>query len=112
MAAQKEAIPTPHMHMGTPQNFYSNAAQLQVQQRIDTFFEIRIPPDQDDLDYSYSPPEMSDSTDLTPLASDLGGDTLLSFGIILSSDESLDEFSLNDGESISSEASRIGWDTA
>ena len=55
---------------------------------------------------------MSDSTDLTPLASDLGGDTLLSFGIILSSDESLDEFSLNDGESISSEASRIGWDTA
>jgi hypothetical protein len=55
---------------------------------------------------------MTDWTDFTSLATDLSGDTLLSFGAILSSDESLGEFSLPDGESISSEASRIGWNTA
>jgi hypothetical protein len=84
---------------------------LRVQELIDTFFEIRVTPDQDD---SYSPSEMSDPTDFTSLASHLSGDTLLSFGIILSSDESLGEFRLPDGESISSEseASQIGWDKA
>ena len=87
-----------------------NDAQLRVQQRIDTFFAIRVPPDRHDSDESYSPSETSDSTDYTSLASDLSSDTL-SFGVILSSDESLSEFSLPDGESMSSEASRIGWDT-
>jgi hypothetical protein len=95
-------------------NVYSSEddAQLQVQQRIDTFFEIRIPPDQDDSDDSYSLSDMSDLTDFTSFASDLSGDTLLSFGVVLSSDESLGEFSLPDGESIMSEASQIDWDTA
>jgi hypothetical protein len=95
-------------------NVYSseNDAQLRVQRRIDTFFEIRVPPDRNDSDDSYSPSDMSDSTDFTSLASDLSGDTLLSFGAILSSDEALGEFCLPDGESISSEASRIGWNTA
>ena len=95
-------------------NVYSseNDAQLRIQRRIDTFFEIRVPPDRDDSDDSYSSSDMSDSTDFTSLASDLSGDTILSFGAILSSDESLGEFCLPDGESISSEASRIGWNTA
>ena len=93
-------------------NVYSseNDAQLRVQQRIDTFFAIRIPPDRNESDESYSLSDMSDSTDYTPLASDLSGDTMLSFGVVLSSDESICEFSLSDGESMSSEASRIGWD--
>ena len=37
-----------------------NDAQLGVQRRIDTFFEIRVPPDRDDSDDSYSPSDMTD----------------------------------------------------
>jgi hypothetical protein len=87
-----------------------NDAQLRVRQHIDIFFAIRVPPDRNDSDESYSPSEISDSTDYTSLASDLSGDTILSLGVILSSDESICEFSLPDGESILSEASCIGWD--
>jgi len=87
-----------------------NDAQLRVQQRIDTFFAIRVPPDRNDSDESYSLSDMSDSSDYTSLASDLSGDTILSFGVILSSDESICELRLPDGESMSSETSRIGWD--
>jgi hypothetical protein len=63
-----------------------------VEQCIDTFFEIRVPPEWDDSDDSYSPSEVSDSTDFMSLASDLSGDTL-SFGVVLSGDTSLGEFS-------------------
>ena len=105
MASQQEAFPTSHMEHLQKVYLSENDAQLRVQQCIDTFYL-------NDSDDSYSQYEMSDSTDFTSLASDLSGDTLLSFGAILSSDESLGEFSLPDGESISSEASQIGWDTA
>ena len=47
---------------------------------------------------------MSDSTDFTPLASNLSGDTLSSFGVVLSSDETLNEDDMSDGGSLMSEA--------
>jgi hypothetical protein len=65
-----------------------NIAQLRTQRRIDTFFDIRVPPDRDDSDDSYSSSDMSDSSDSTSFASDLSGDTILSFGVLLSSDMS------------------------
>ena len=94
-------------------NVYSseNNAQLRTQRRIDTFFDIRVPPDRDDSDDSYSPSDMSDSSDSTSFASDLSGDTVLSFGVLLSSDVSSVDHDMYDEESTSSEASRIGWDT-
>jgi thiol:disulfide interchange protein len=88
-----------------------NTAQLRTQQRIDTFFDIRVPPDRDDSDDSYSPSDMSDSSDSMSFASDLSGDTVLSLGVILSSDVSSVDYDMFDEESTSSEVSRIGWDT-
>jgi hypothetical protein len=55
---------------------------------------------------------MSDSNDFTSLTNDLRGDTSLSLRVVLSSDESLGEFNLPEGESLTSEVSWIEWDTA
>jgi hypothetical protein len=95
-------------------NIYSseNTAQLRTQRRIDTFFDIRVPPDRDDSDDSYSSSDMSDSSDdSTSFASDLSGDTVLSFGVLLSSDMSSVDHDMYDEEFTSFEASRIGWNT-
>ena len=88
-----------------------NIAQLRTQRRIDTFFDIRVPPDRDDSDDSYSSSDMSDSSDSTSFASDLSGDIILSFGVLLSSDVSSVDYDMYNEESTSSEVSRIGWDT-
>jgi hypothetical protein len=48
---------------------------------------------------------MSDSNDFTSLTNDLRGDTSLSLRVVLSSDESLGEFNLPEGESLTSEVS-------
>ena len=87
-----------------------NDAQLLTQRRINTFFDVRVPPDLQSLDSSYSPSDMSESTDYTSLASDLSGDTLLPIGS-LSCDGSLADDDISDEVSLLSEASRIGWDT-
>ena len=88
-------------------------ATLLRQHRVDTFFDIRIPLEQLASDSSYVPSatDSSVSTDFTSLATDISGDTILSFGMLSVNDFSAD-IDLSDGdESVNSEVSLIGWDT-
>jgi hypothetical protein len=75
----------------------------------DQFFGIREPVNSTSSDSSYSNESVESSfTDLTSLASDLSGDTILSFGML--SDSEFPVGDLDDSFEHSC-ASRIGWDT-
>jgi hypothetical protein len=88
------------------------SSSLLRQRRIDTFFDIRIPPDIAESDSSFEPSvtDTSTSTEYTAITSDLNGDTLLSFELLSDSAFSAGDLSSDDG-SMSSAASLIGWDT-
>jgi hypothetical protein len=92
-------------------NVYANECEqaLWCQPCINQFFGIRDIINSSSSDSSYLVESVESSfTDLASLASDLSGDTILSFGVLSDSEFPIGE--LDDSSGYSS-ASRIGWDT-